>query len=482
LEKQKTYRKEEDEDDGEQVLANIAHHISELAGQAKKNEEKHRNAEMDELQQQKLLIEQLEDANRQITFARDAIARDMKDVQLVLEQERLLSKELQDKNHTLESELLEARGNYKSDHAALATARADKERVEMELEHNKQRYEHMTRNYKNLQSLFKEEKKKRLEAEKHYSELQQQVQQMRLAIHQHKVKMEKSVKQAQTDADEIAEQHHNAKEDITTLLNYISEVEEEQESEKVSTKLVERVKEILTQYNPHDKLYERLSRRQSTGTSDQLQEPLLRNFNDTKHLAGPSANSSTYTWGSSLRPTRKIPAPTMRSQSALGQKERSTTPPRRVSMSKEAAADEIAKLLENATGTAQPRETKPTVNRRHSLATSHTSTEQNQSPRKSEDSSNSDLSAILNKLSVDDVAKLLKEVLGGETTTPTSSDSNSSNGEPLTRDKHFPPEDETEIKRRREIEVKESIRNRVEREREKYGISTPELTVKNQLL
>jgi hypothetical protein len=151
-------------------------------------------------------------------------------------------------------------------------------------------------------------------------------------------------------------------------------------------------------------------------------------------------------------------------------------------MSKEAAADEIAKLLENSTGTAQPREIKPTVNRRHSLATSHTSTEQSQSPRKSEDSSNSDLSAILNKLSVDDVAKLLKEVLGGETTTPTSSDSNSSNGEPLTRDKHFPPEDETEIKRRREIEVKESIRNRVEREREKYGISTPELTVKNQLL
>jgi myosin heavy subunit len=494
------FHEKEQEYDGEQVLANIAHHISELANQTRRSEEKHREAEIvqqeqdtnDQIQQ----IQQLEEANTQITRHRDNILRENKELQLTLGQEQLLTKELQEKNLSLENDLADARGSYRSEHTMLATTRADKERIELELEHIKQKYDHMTRNYKNLQSLFKEEKKKRTQAEKNYTELQQQVSQMRLAIHQHKSRMEKSVKQAQHDALEASEKHNSAKEDISTLLNYISVVDDQDQIKNGN--LVERVKDIVHQYSPQDKLYDRLSRRQSTGSSSeqQLQQPILRNFNDTKHLAGPRANSSTYSWEASLRGSKKVgsrPPSAPRDMTQRQQEVRYESPPRD-SRIKEANAEEMEKLAEldnqeprmppvhyspssyrnkdNREETRRYSERDAEDDRRSASPPINTSKSKlhSDSQEISTSSTDSNLSSILNKLSVNEVAKLLKEVLGNSTGQGNTSPTIESIEASLTRDIHFPTDDNSESKKRREIEVKESIRRRVETEREKYGI------------
>ncbi|KAL0491280.1 hypothetical protein AKO1_009959 [Acrasis kona] len=518
------------------------------------------------IERQRSTIVKLEEDIETLNQQKETYSRQVKETKRILDQEQLLNKELTEKVSSLQSELIDSKNQLKSHFATLTTVKADKDRFEAELELIKQKYDHSTRSYKNLQSLFKDEKKKREDMDKQLIEMQQQVAHMRLAAQQHKQRMDKTVKQAQTETLAATEKHDSARQDINTLLNYISIVEDYR-GDGINDQVVSKVKDILNEYQSKDLFFDKLSKRPHSAHGGNLQGQQPR------HLAGPKANSSTYSWETSLRPppsmnsnngTSSTTLKRSSSASTLINKQLSRTEDmkRRVEVSprKSLTRDDITKMMnrqqrlhhqqqqQEETTNNNPIHRSPTsyskisqqhvesntfenqsssndASRRNSIESSgsdvgnsHNKNKKQEqqpvtkqqvhivdvvvdqqqqtdsdveSPMDDTDSTGSanttDLSAILSKLSSDDVARLLREVYGSQlipdvtqhqanhssTTTTTTTNTTAQSGASFVNNHSMTGSDGPDVmaKKRREQEVKESIRRRVETEREKYGLN-----------
>lgn len=99
---------------------------------------------------------------------------------------------------------------------------------------------------------------------------------MRIAVHQHKQRMENTVREAQNQTLSLIRKNNDAKKDISILLNYMSIIEDQQEVNEHNREIIERVKEIFTEYNIHCHLLEKLNCKQAasktqSGDSSALQ-------------------------------------------------------------------------------------------------------------------------------------------------------------------------------------------------------------------
>ena len=254
--------------------------------------------------------------------------RELEDLKLVLVEEQNNSSRLAKSNETLRAEILALKSTVKNLQLDYETMKTANESLLSEAESMKQKYDRIQRNYRNIQQLYKEEKQKRVAIEENRAELQTQVSKMRVSLHQHKNKLDQDHKEKTVNYDNIKEQHDQTRQDINILLEYISAMEQhsmqqQKQFEEISTVLVdqnkgeestylsgrnsssvqdqnpelsERVKGILESYHPE---------KQKKNAKKVKGNPLVRNFNDLRHLAGPQANSSTYQWEASLRHSRK---------------------------------------------------------------------------------------------------------------------------------------------------------------------------------
>ncbi|EFC44520.1 predicted protein [Naegleria gruberi] len=264
------------------------------------------------------------DDEQTMSLKRDARAID--DLKLVLAEEQTENIRLEKSNEALRNEIISLKTQIKNLNLDCETFRTANENLLAEAEENKKKFDRIQRNYRNIQQLYKEEKQKRITIEENRVELQKQVSKMRVALHQHKSKLEIDHREKTQTFDMVKEQHDQTKNDINVLLEYISvmeqyNIQQQKQFEELSTilegtrqeevkeitqsilssrssvseqnpELTEKVKSILETYNPE---------RSGKKNSRMRGNPNVRNFNDFRHLAHSKANCSTYHWETSLR-------------------------------------------------------------------------------------------------------------------------------------------------------------------------------------